>query len=421
MSHDRITLDAQALFERGYQSYASGDHREAVECFTRAIRLRPDVAAAYRYRALAYLELGQRTDALNDLDQAVRRNPDDPVVLADRARLLFRQKAYQAAIADCNRVLALDAGLAPIYGLRGECFAAHGDTERALADFAQAIAMDPEHAADYLLARANLYLEYDQYEQCIADCTAVLERDPENALAYQTRGLAYRELQQRDAAETDFSAAIRYNPNLAVAWLARATVRLAARQYAEAAADCDAALNRAPQLVKAFEVRGTCRLHLRDYDGALRDYSEAIRLAPQSPIGFNLRAGVHYLRREYRAAIQDHLEALKRDPKNAGTFNQLGWIWSTTPDPDIRNGRQAKECATRACELTEWQEPSYLDTLAAACAECGDFTEAVRWQKKAAELAPNEAQSEYLQRVALYESGKPYRSLPGSSGLVNKP
>ena len=59
----------------GYQSFQTGDFREAVECFTRAIRLRPNIAAGYRYRALAYLEMGQRTDALNDLDQAIRLVP----------------------------------------------------------------------------------------------------------------------------------------------------------------------------------------------------------------------------------------------------------------------------------------------------------------------------------------------------------
>src|SRR5207302_589419 len=79
----------------------------------------------------------------------------------------------------------------------------------------------------------------------------------------------------------------------------------------------------------------------------------------------------------------DHMEALKRDPRSAATFNQLGWVWATCPDPDIRNGERARECATRACELTEWTEPGFLDTLAAACAECGEFDDAVKWQEKA--------------------------------------
>ena len=91
-------------------------------------------------------------------------------------------------------------------------------------------------------------------------------------------------------------------------------------------------------------------------------------------------------------------------------FNQMAWIRATAPDPDVRNGRQAKECATRACELSEWQEPGFLDTLAAACAECGEFDDAVRWQEKAIELAPEAAADEFRVRADLYRGGKPYRT-----------
>src|SRR5262245_37216690 len=121
MTRDRQTDDAQDLFSRGHKAYTSGDHREAVECFSRAIKLRPDVAAAYRYRAYAYLELGDRVRALNDLDAAIRLSPDDVQVYADRAAELFVQKAFDQAITDCDKVLKLDPGRAPMYGLRGRC------------------------------------------------------------------------------------------------------------------------------------------------------------------------------------------------------------------------------------------------------------------------------------------------------------
>jgi hypothetical protein len=45
------------------------------------------------------------------------------------------------------------------------------------------------------------------------------------------------------------------------------------------------------------------------------------------------------------------------------------------------------ELATRACELTGWEEPSSLATLAAAYAEAGAKDEAVRWARQALEFA----------------------------------
>ena len=63
----------------------------------------------------------------------------------------------------------------------------------------------------------------------------------------------------------------------------------------------------------------------------------------------------------------------------------------------------------RACELTDWQDPTCLDTLAAASAECGEFDAAVRWQEKALSLAPPELVAEYTARLSLYRQGRPYR------------
>ena len=51
-------------------------------------------------------------------------------------------------------------------------------------------------------------------------------------------------------------------------------------------------------------------------------------------------------------------------------------------------------------------------TLAAPYAECGDFQEAVQWQKKAIELYSNgdkEDLEKAQERLKLYEAGKPYR------------
>jgi serine/threonine-protein kinase len=412
MATERTTQDAQVLYDRGHQSFQTGDFREAVECFTRAIRLRPNVAAGYRYRALAYLEMGQRLDALNDLDQAIRLRSDDPMLYADRARVLFRQRAYPAAIADCDRALGLDNGLAPLYGLRGECHAANGDSRSAFADFDTALTRDPDHAADYLLARTELHLELEDAEAALADGEEAVRRSPDNANAYQARGMAFRLAGRFVEADGDFTRVLELDPNRPLTRLARATVRLAVRNHAGAAADCDAVLAAVPGTAKAHELRGLCRKYLGDDVGAIADYTEAIRLHPTSPVAFNLRAGLHYHRHRYAKAIQDHLDALKRDPKCANTFNQLGWIWATAPDPDVRNGSRAKECATRACELSEWQEAGYLDTLAAACAELGEFDDAVKWMEKAMALVTPDAEEDYRSRLTLYQQGKPARVTP---------
>ena len=59
--------------------------------------------------------------------------------------------------------------------------------------------------------------------------------------------------------------------------------------------------------------------------------------------------------------------------------------------------------------MTRWENSTFLDTLAAAHAECGHFDEAVRWELKALEQVPEEEKAEYQMRLERYQAGQPSR------------
>ena len=68
--------------------------------------------------------------------------------------------------------------------------------------------------------------------------------------------------------------------------------------------------------------------------------------------------------------------------------------------------------ATRVCELTQWKDYVWFDTLAAAYAEAGDFENAVKWQQKAVDMADERWEEEFRSRLDLYKVGKPYHQEP---------
>src|SRR5262249_52745312 len=88
-----------------------------------------------------------------------------------------------------------------------------------------------------------------------------------------------------------------------------------------------------------------------------------------------------------------------------------------------RDGKHAIELATRAVELKpdDW---SYRDTLAAAHAEAGDFTEARNVQLKAIDLFEADPNTdsrdlvELRERLKLYLAKRPYREAPASAAGV---
>jgi len=115
----------------------------------------------------------------------------------------------------------------------------------------------------------------------------------------------------------------------------------------------------------------------------------------------------------HQQARADFQQAISINPKNDAAYNGLAWAMSTSPQAEVRDGKTALEMATRACELTDWNNPYHLSTLAAAYAETGQFQRAIEFHRKAMALPdfPAAKMDRARQRLELYEDGMPYREV----------
>jgi tetratricopeptide (TPR) repeat protein len=91
-------------------------------------------------------------------------------------------------------------------------------------------------------------------------------------------------------------------------------------------------------------------------------------------------------------------------------LNRLAWFLATCSDSAIRDGRRAVGYAEMAVAKTDRKDPGYLDTLAAAYAEAGEFAKAADVQREAIRLCQDDKTKDDLTaRLKLYESNTPYR------------
>jgi Flp pilus assembly protein TadD len=201
-----------------------------------------------------------------------------------------------------------------------------------------------------------------------------LKRNP-TANAYSDRGMIWAEKGEKDIAIADYNEAIRLDPHL----------------------------------TSAYNNRGNAWNAKKEYDKAIADYDEAIRLDPKFALANNNRGIAWRAKKEYDKAICDYNEAIRLDPKYSDPWNNRAMIYAACTDPRFRNGRKAVDDATQACELTRWKNGGWIDTLAAAYAEAGDFDVAVKWQTKARDMVSEKEKADYQSRLDLYKAHKPYR------------
>ncbi|HUA65684.1 MAG TPA: acyltransferase family protein [Alphaproteobacteria bacterium] len=122
------------------------------------------------------------------------------------------------------------------------------------------------------------------------------------------------------------------------------------------------------------------------------------------------------LNHKFRDAIQHYYRALGLNQNSVVALNGAAWVLATAPDAGLRDGNAAVVLATRACELTQYQEPVFLGTLAAAEAEAGDFQNAIATARKAQALAATNGLTQVAEKsgemIQLYKAGKPFHETP---------
>ncbi len=114
---------------------------------------------------------------------------------------------------------------------------------------------------------------------------------------------------------------------------------------------------------------------------------------------------------QFTNAVQACRQAILADPDNDQGYNLLAWIKATCSDASVRDGKEAVSAATKACELTHWKEWNWIDTLAAAWAEAGDFKRAIQLEHQALRTGQPSAsdQKDMRERISLYLRSQPFR------------
>lgn len=257
-----------------------------------------------------------------------------------------------------------------------------GDLAGAIADYTRAIRIDPRYADAYF-NRGNARDDKGDHDGAIADYTKYLELKPSDPDGYYNRGYARDSKGDHDGAIADLNKYLALNPSDPNGYFNRGNARFNKKDFAGAIADYTKYLELNPSDPDAYYNRGNARDDNGDHDGAIDDLNRAIELNPGDPDPYYNRAYVRNVKGEVAGAIADYTKYVEMAPRDPDGHNAVAWLLATTAAAQLRNGKKALQQALKAASLSNWRDPSILDTLAAAYAESGNFPAAILWENKA--------------------------------------
>ncbi len=153
-------------------------------------------------------------------------------------------------------------------------------------------------------------------EQAIADYGQAIALEPQRMEAYLERGFAYGRRKEFDAAAADFSMAVRLRPDLPDAYSGLIYLHIAQKKYDDLVADYDKLVALDQNLENAYYDRSEAHALKGDLDAALDDADAIVSLDRHETLGFIARGRVYSHQARFARAEGAFDDALRLEPGN---------------------------------------------------------------------------------------------------------
>jgi tetratricopeptide (TPR) repeat protein len=174
---------------------------------------------------------------------------------------------------------------------KGDELLRNGSTQEALAAYDKSLQIDPENDTT-LIQVAIMYdsLGYQAAAKALGIIEKKLERNPQDAQAWQARGIALAQLGMMQEANQSFDKAIgiydqeiQKDPKNGTVWWHKAKLLANLERFQDALSAAEKVIELDhPRKVDAWILKGAILIQLGKFDESLKSYNKAIELDPEN-------------------------------------------------------------------------------------------------------------------------------------------
>ena len=349
---------AQQLVERGQSRLARGEYAAARADFVRAWRAGDHSPEVHRHLVRCLVGEQKLGIAEEEAYRLLEEHPEMIAVHVTLAQIAFFSENYPQAIEHATTAISQNARMADACFIRAYAHARLGNLNMALTDVRISIA-EPNRETDYRaeaphLLHGAILQQLQSHRDALLAYERALRVNDHSMDALLGQWKCYQELQLVPAAFLVANEMQTINPN-AVETLHACAV--SHRQFAE-------------------------------YDVASQYAVRWSEMSPSDPQPCLEQSRSLSAMRKWHLSQKALEEALRRDDQNLPALMHLSRLLVTCPDDKVRDTVTAQQLAERACELSDWNSPHVIATLASAHAAQGDTAIATNLMSRCLSLLP---------------------------------
>ena len=186
--------------------------------------------------------------------------------------------------------------------------------EEAIADLEEGLKLVPDHYGIFM-GLVDIYKHKKTPDEVATIFDRAAKAMPTNPVIYNNRGLYMQSVSRIPEAITDLNKAIELDPKFEMAYRNRGFTLFHAGRVAEAEVDLSKSIDLKSGETVPLALRGHCRIQQAKLDLAMQDYQKVVELVPKSTEAYRDLAFVQFFSGKYEDSIKSFDKVAELDPK----------------------------------------------------------------------------------------------------------
>jgi len=305
----------------GAALYHMGQVTEAITQLREALRISPGYAEAHYNLGVALVMLSQTPEAVSHWEQALRLQPTYPEAHNNLGLALWRM----GRVGHYQEALKMRPDFAEAHCNLGDALFQQGKATDAISHYEKALQADPDLAEAHHGLGVALQ-QMGRTQEAIQQLEEALRLNPHYAEAYYALGVIFARVGKTQAAIDNYMQAMQLKPDFAEAHNNLGNLLLQQDKVTEAIAQFEEALRLKPDFVMAQNNLGNALLQSGRAAEAIGHYEQALRGLPESAgMHYNLGVALEQVGR-VSDAIAHYEQAVRLKPDFAQAQNRLAQL-----------------------------------------------------------------------------------------------